>query len=93
MSPVDLALGRPGRRGRRVAAVLMALVAVLGAAGLVAWREARKPVILSLDPAVGEPGGVVRVVGRNFGRERGEARLEIAGVAPTESSYLSWNDG
>ncbi len=84
---------RQGRRGRRVAAALLSLALVLGAAGFVAWRETRKPVILSLDPAVGEPGGVVRVVGRNFGGERGDGRLEIAGVAPTESSYLSWNDG
>lgn len=93
MSPSELEPIRPGRRSRRIAAALLSLLAILGAAGFVAYREAHKPVIFSLDPAVGEPGGVVRVVGRNFGHERGEGRLEIAGVAPTESSYLSWSDG
>ncbi|MBN1241726.1 MAG: IPT/TIG domain-containing protein [Spirochaetales bacterium] len=84
---------RRGRQRRRLAAVLVALAAILGAAGLAVLRESRKPVIISLDPAVGEPGGVVRVVGRNFGVERGDGRLEIAGIAPTGSSYLSWSDG
>ncbi|HRZ89777.1 MAG TPA: IPT/TIG domain-containing protein, partial [Spirochaetia bacterium] len=86
--------GLDRKRGARL--VTLALAAVLAAGAGVALKlllaERSRPVIVALDPSIGEPGGVVRVVGRNFGQERGESRVEIAGVAPTASSYLSWND-
>jgi hypothetical protein len=35
---------------------------------------------------------VLRIQGRNFGRERGEARVEFDRRVPTVSSYVSWSD-
>jgi len=83
------------RRGVRLATfALAALAAVSVGVALNLWlRERSRPVIVALDPSIGEPGGVMRVVGRNFGPERGENRVEIAGISPTASSYLSWSDG
>lgn len=70
-----------------------AVLAVALGAGIRIWcREISRPVISALDPSIGEPGGIVRLVGRNFGNERGEGRVEIAGVAPTASSYISWEN-
>lgn len=85
----------PGlKRGARLAVLASAALLASGAGiGLHLWlRERARPVISALDPSIGEPGGIVRVVGRNFGAERGESRVEIAGVSPTASSYLSWSD-
>ncbi len=86
--------GLDRKRGARLATLVLAAVLAAGAgvALKLLLAERSRPVIVALDPSIGEPGGVVRVVGRNFGQERGESRVEIAGVAPTASSYLSWND-
>lgn len=84
-------------RGKKLRPFVIAAAAVLAVAlilGISFWcREASRPVISALDPSIGEPGGNVRIMGRNFGNERGEGRVEIAGVLPTASSYLSWNNG
>jgi transglutaminase-like putative cysteine protease len=50
------------------------------------------PHIESLEPSLGEPGGVVVLRGRNFGPSRGEGRVDVGGLAPTSTSYLSWAD-
>lgn len=85
----------PGRvrSGRLVSLALAALLTAGAVITLSLWlRERSRPVIVALDPSIGEPGGLVRIVGRNFGSERGESRVEIAGVSPTASSYLFWSD-
>ncbi len=86
--------GPDRRRGARLATLAIAALAAASAGiALTLWlRERSRPVIVALDPSIGEPGGVMRVVGRNFGPDRGENRVEIAGVSPTASSYLSWSD-
>lgn len=90
--PVPAGLDRK-RRMRLVTLVLAGVLAAGAGIALNLWlRERSRPVIVALDPSIGEPGGIVRVVGRNFGSERGESRVEIADVAPTTSSYLSWSD-
>ncbi|MEI6875628.1 MAG: transglutaminase domain-containing protein, partial [Spirochaetota bacterium] len=48
--------------------------------------------IISLDPALAEPGAVIRVHGLNFGDKRGESIVEVDGVSPTSSSYLEWTN-
>jgi len=37
-------------------------------------------------------GDVITLTGRNFGEERGESNVMIAGLAPTNSSYELWQD-
>ena len=69
------------------------LVLAVGIGLFLMAREWSRPEITALDPSIGEPGGVIRIVGKNFGRERNESRVEIAGVFPTASSYISWGDG
>jgi hypothetical protein len=60
---------------------------------LAVWaRSASKPVVVSIDPPIGDPGAVLRIQGRNFGRDRGEARVEFDRRVPTVSSYVSWSD-
>jgi hypothetical protein len=64
------------------------------AAVFISLAKARteRPVVESVDPAIGEPGAMLRVQGRHFGSERGEGRVEFDGAAATSSSYLSWSD-
>lgn len=87
----------PPRR-RRVArfarrGILIALAVGAVAAGLVFLDNLLlRPSLERLEPAIGDPGAVVRLVGRNFGATRGESRVEVDGVSPTASSYLSWSD-
>lgn len=91
----DSAQARPNRR-RGIHGLTLVVGILLAATLLIvlqAWiRERARPVIATLEPSIGEPGGLVRVVGRNFGDNRGESRVEIAGISPTASSYLSWSD-
>ncbi len=80
--------------GLGVLLMLIALLALLvGALTLPRLiKNAGKPFIAAVDPPVGDPGAAVRIVGRNFGDERLDGRVEFDGVAPTASSYLSWAD-
>ncbi|HOX31387.1 MAG TPA: transglutaminase domain-containing protein [Spirochaetales bacterium] len=75
---------------RLAIAAASCLAAALGAYLL--YGLLSRPRIDRIDPAVGEPGQVIRIEGRNFGAERGESRIEADGVSPTASSYLSWSD-
>ncbi|MDR1420406.1 MAG: IPT/TIG domain-containing protein [Treponema sp.] len=52
----------------------------------------KPPVIHSIDPRIGTPGGVLTISGEHFGGERDESYVTIAGAAPTGSSYISWRD-
>jgi len=54
--------------------------------------DSKKPVITSLDPKIGKMGEVITLTGSNFGDSRDEAYVTIAGIAPTNSSYHSWQD-
>jgi hypothetical protein len=52
----------------------------------------KTPEILSIDPRIGNMGDVLTIQGSGFGKERDESYITIAGMPPTTSSYLSWND-
>ena len=54
--------------------------------------DSKKPVITSIDPKIGKMGEVITLTGSNFGESRDEAYVTIAVVAPTSSSYHSWQD-
>lgn len=77
---------------RRSLAAVCALAALAFGASL-AYERLSSPRIARLDPAVGEPGQVIRIAGRNFGAQRRDSRVEVDGVSPTASSYVSWADG
>lgn len=87
--------GRPSRSRRlgRLAAKAFFLILVLAglATGLsFGYRYFVRPSIERLSPVVVEPGSRVTIEGRNFGAQRGDSRVEIDGVVPTTSSYISW---
>jgi transglutaminase-like putative cysteine protease len=50
------------------------------------------PIISSIDPKIGNMGDIITLRGRNFGAVREGAYVSIAGVAPTNSSYYTWQD-
>jgi len=52
----------------------------------------KTPVILSIDPKIGNMGEIITLTGTNFGESRDESFVSIAGVAPTNSSYYHWQD-
>jgi transglutaminase-like putative cysteine protease len=54
--------------------------------------EKKAPVIFSLDPRIGMIGEVLTIRGVNFGIERNESYVTIAGTPPTSSSYITWQD-
>lgn len=73
--------------------ILLAILALSLAVGVpFARSRSRRPIITSIEPSIGEPGGLLRITGRYFGHERGEGRVEFDRSAPTASSYLSWSD-
>jgi transglutaminase-like putative cysteine protease len=52
----------------------------------------KPPVIDSIDPKIGKAGDVITVTGANFGKERDESYVTIAGFSPTNSAYITWQD-
>jgi hypothetical protein len=52
----------------------------------------RFPFISSIDPKIGRMGEVITLTGHNFGETREESYVSIAGIAPTNSSYYTWQD-
>jgi transglutaminase-like putative cysteine protease len=51
------------------------------------------PVISSIEPRIGRLGDILTIRGEHFGSERNESvYITIAGAAPTNSSYVSWQD-
>jgi transglutaminase-like putative cysteine protease len=66
---------------------LISLTAVFAAA-----CEKKDPLIHSIDPRIGTMGEVLTIRGENFGYERNESYVTIAGTAPTSLSYLEWRD-
>ena len=86
---------RPAKRNKRSFAIFLTVLTVALAAliaiPLIEARRAR-PVIESIEPAIGEPGSILNIRGRNFGSERGEAKVEFDNVSSTASSYIVWSD-
>jgi transglutaminase-like putative cysteine protease len=52
----------------------------------------KAPVISSISPRIGTMGEVLIIRGENFGAQRNESYVTIAGAAPTSFSYISWQD-
>ncbi|MDR2798090.1 MAG: IPT/TIG domain-containing protein [Treponema sp.] len=50
------------------------------------------PFILSIDPQIGMSGDILTIEGSGFGAEQHESYITIAGIPPTGSSYLTWQD-
>ncbi|HUW41078.1 MAG TPA: transglutaminase domain-containing protein [Rectinemataceae bacterium] len=82
----------PFSRFARRAGVFLLLAGgiAVGASSLSNYLE--RPVIDRLEPAIGEPGKAVTIIGRNFGAAKADSRVEVDGVAPTSSAYISWSD-
>lgn len=75
---------------------ILALTAGLAVSAIIAYashtRKLSVPAVTMLVPNIGNPGDIIRIEGRNFGRERGLGRVEFDGIAVTASAYLSWTD-
>jgi len=54
--------------------------------------SSKVPVISSIDPKIGRMGEIITLRGGNFGAERDESYVTIAGIAPTNSSYHRWEN-
>jgi transglutaminase-like putative cysteine protease len=52
----------------------------------------KPPVIRSINPKIGKAGDVLTIMGEHFGKERDESFVTVAGMSPTNSSYLTWQD-
>jgi len=52
----------------------------------------KTPIIYSISPQIGNMGEPLTIKGANFGRERDVSYVTIAGVQPTGTSYLDWQD-
>ena len=59
---------------------------------LLAGCENKSPLISSIYPRIGIMGENLTIHGENFGNERSESYITIAGIPPTGSSYVSWQD-
>jgi len=54
--------------------------------------DSKAPEITSINPKTGKMGEIITLTGKNFGHEREESYITIAGIAPTGSSYYLWQD-
>jgi len=72
--------------------VLVLIALTIAVAVPIARARAMRPTIAGIEPPLGEPGATLVVRGKHFGSERGDARVEFDGAAPTASSYLLWSD-
>jgi transglutaminase-like putative cysteine protease len=59
---------------------------------LLAGCRLKTPVIHAIHPQIGTMGEPVTITGAFFGKEKNESYVTIAGVQPTNRSYLNWND-
>ncbi|GHV62240.1 hypothetical protein AGMMS49587_08520 [Spirochaetia bacterium] len=50
------------------------------------------PQINSLNPRIGMMGELLTIRGEHFGNEKDESFVTIAGIPPTSSSYIEWQD-
>ena len=83
----------PKSRSARALAVFVVLLLLSAVTILAVWaRTISQPVVVSIDPPIGDPGAVLSIQGHNFGKERGDGRVEFDRRVPTASSYVSWSD-
>ncbi|MDR1412117.1 MAG: IPT/TIG domain-containing protein [Spirochaetaceae bacterium] len=54
--------------------------------------EEEAPRIDSVYPPIGRMGKVLTIRGEHFGDEQDESYVTVAGIAPTSSSYILWQD-
>jgi hypothetical protein len=54
--------------------------------------QPKAPLIQSISPQIGEMGEPVVIRGVNFGDERNDSYVTIAGILPTSSAYIGWQD-
>lgn len=86
---------RGGGKSRGVRAFTIFIILLLLSSVIIAalWaKSVSRPVVVTIDPPIGDPGVVLRIQGRNFGQERDEGRVEFDRRVPTASSYVSWSD-
>jgi transglutaminase-like putative cysteine protease len=67
-------------------------ILLLASAVLFISCNSKVPVIFSIEPKIGGKGEVITLEGVNFGSSREESNVTIAGTAPTNSSYYTWQD-
>ena len=65
---------------------------IIPAIMLFASCSAQIPRIDSVVPQIGRPGETITIHGNNFGAHRDESYVTIAGVSPTNSSYINWQN-
>ena len=64
---------------------------VISLAALLISCGPKPPHIDSIEPKIGIPGETITIRGYNFGKERDESYVTIAGGSPTNFSYLDWS--
>jgi hypothetical protein len=69
--------------------LLVAFMAIIGGISLL-FRE--RPVLDSINPSIGEPGGVIVLHGRHFGKAQGDNWIEIAGNRISGNAVIEWTD-
>ncbi len=81
------------RKRPRILMLSLALLAVAASIAVPVVRDrANRPFVASIEPPIGEPGGLLLIKGRHFGAERGEGKVLFDGASPTSSAYVSWAD-
>ncbi len=76
----------------RFAIIPLAFALVWTAVGITTCVINRRPVLESMEPAIAQPGDIVVLRGRHFGKEPGPGWIEIAGNRISSSAYLQWSD-
>ena len=77
----------------RLVCIAAALTFTVSAFFFLSAERYRIPLLVEINPAVGEPGDIITITGKNFGRQKApDSFVEIAGAKLTASSYISWND-
>lgn len=76
----------------RVLVLICVIAVILGGIFLFKYKTKPTPYIDAITPPVGNPGDVVVISGRNFGKERDMNYVEFGGAKLTSSSYLMWTD-
>ena len=71
--------------------VLIVLIAV-GISLLYKQLRTSAPVVMSMNPVVGEPGDTLTLIGKYFGNKDTSSYVEIGGNRITSSLYISWQD-
>jgi transglutaminase-like putative cysteine protease len=67
-------------------------IALMGFLLLFGSCRERSPEISSINPRIGMIGEALTIRGKHFGKDRNESYVTIAGIPPTNSSYIRWDD-